>query len=93
MGGYKIELRKQAIDDLNYHAKVGDKATINKINQILVELEIHPYTGTAKPESLKGNLKGYWSRRINHKDRIIYKVIENIITVIVVSALGHYDDK
>jgi toxin YoeB len=93
MGRYQIELRAQAKSDLNFHAKVGNKATISKIEKILKELEIHPFSGTAKPESLKGDLKGYWSRRINQKDRMIYKVEEGIVTVIVVSALGHYFDK
>jgi Txe/YoeB family toxin of Txe-Axe toxin-antitoxin module len=44
MGRYQIELRKQAIDDFRYHAKIGNQATIQKINKILSELEEHPYT-------------------------------------------------
>ncbi|MEC4047822.1 type II toxin-antitoxin system YoeB family toxin [Flavobacterium sp. SUN046] len=44
-----------------------------------------------KPEALKWDLYGYWSRRINHKDRLIYKVENDIVTVYVVSAMGHYE--
>ncbi|WP_323670358.1 Txe/YoeB family addiction module toxin [Psychroflexus montanilacus] len=46
-----------------------------------------------KPEQLKHNLSGYWSRRINKKDRLIYQVVEDIVTVYIISAIGHYDDK
>ena len=52
------------------HFKSGDKSTIKKIEKILKELEINPYSGTGKPEQLKFNLNGYWSRRINMKVRI-----------------------
>ncbi|MBZ9652791.1 Txe/YoeB family addiction module toxin [Psychroflexus sp. CCL10W] len=57
------------------------------------ELKIHTYTGIGKPEQLKHNLSGYWSRRINKKDRLIYQVVEDIVTVYIISAIGHYDDK
>jgi len=53
-------------------------------------LRDHPCTGIGKPEELKYELKGFWSRRINKKDRLIYKVQEDIVTVYVVAALGHY---
>jgi toxin YoeB len=62
-----------------------------KIQKILSELEEHPYTGEGQPEALKYDLTGFWSRRINKKDRIVYKVEEEIVTVLVVSAMGHYE--
>ncbi|WP_396172984.1 type II toxin-antitoxin system YoeB family toxin, partial [Flavobacterium sp.] len=46
-----------------------------------------------KPEQLKYELTGFWARRINQKDRIIYNVEEDIVTVEVISAMGHYGDK
>lgn len=49
----------------------------------------HPFEGTGKPELLKYNLEGYWSRRINREHRIVYEVTEEI--VFVLSAKGHYD--
>jgi toxin YoeB len=93
MAEYQLEFKDQALADLKVHSKVGDKATIGKIDKILDELEKHPYTGTAKPEPLKGDLKGFWSRRINHQDRMIYSVNDKAVTVVIVSAIGHYFDK
>ena len=58
--------------------------------KILNELKEHPYTGTGNPEELKYELSGFWSRRINKKDRLIYEVQEEVVTVFVVSAFGHY---
>ncbi len=52
-----------------------------------------PYNGVGNPEALKNNLLGFWSRRINLKDRIIYSIDDNLVTVTVVSVLGHYYDK
>jgi toxin YoeB len=49
--------------------------------------------GTGHPEPLKHDLSGLWSRHINKKDRIIYKVEEDVVTVFVLSAIGHYLDK
>jgi len=56
-------------------------------------LEEHPFTGTGQPEQLKYELIGLWSRRINQKDRLIYEVNQSVVTVKVISALGHYSDK
>ena len=71
----------------------GNKSTIKKIEKILLELTENPFLGEGQPEELKHNFKGYWSRRINQKDRIIYRVEADIVTVFVVSAMGHYSDK
>ncbi|MFI5138324.1 MAG: Txe/YoeB family addiction module toxin [Sphingobacteriales bacterium] len=66
---------------------------MKKIEKILVELSETPYTGTGNPEALKYELSGFWFRKINQKDRLIYKVEENIVTVFVISAMGHYNQK
>ncbi|MFY7811261.1 MAG: Txe/YoeB family addiction module toxin, partial [Flavobacterium sp.] len=71
--------------------KSGDKKSLKKVNQFLLELEQHPTTGSGNPEQLKHELSGYWSRRINKKDRLIYQIIETEVLVVVVSALGHYE--
>lgn len=92
MGKYSVEIRKQAKEDLATHFKSGNKNSIKKIEIILKELEDHPTIGVGNPEQLKHNLTGYWSRRINQKDRLIYKIEEEVVTVIVVSALGHYEN-
>ncbi len=93
MGKFKVIINLTAEKDLSQHKKAGNKASIKKIFTILNELQEHPYTGEGQPEELKHNLKGLWSRRINNKDRIIYEVKEEIVTVLVVSAMGHYLDK
>lgn len=93
MGKYIVEIQATAEKDLSNHKKAGNKSANLKIIKMLNELSIHPYTGTGKPEQLKYELQGYWSRRINQKDRLIYKVHENIVTVFVLSATGHYSDK
>jgi toxin YoeB len=60
---------------------------------MLLELSETPYLGIGNPEALKWELTGYWSRRINQKDRLIYKVAEKLVIVYVVSASGHYEDQ
>lgn len=93
MGKYIIQYTETAIKDLRKHKKSGNTAVLRKILAIVSELEEHPYTGIGRPEQLKHELTGFWSRRINQKDRIIYSVKEDIITVEVISAMGHYNDK
>ncbi len=93
MGKFRVEIKIEAQKDLKKHFKSGDKSTIKKIEIILKELEIDPYSGTGKPEQLKFNLNGYWSRRINMKDRIVYSINESTVFVQVVSAFGRNSDK
>lgn len=93
MGKYIIELTDIAIKHLRIHKKSGNKSTIKKISLIFKDLENNPYEGVGKPEALKYELKGFWSRRINLKDRLIYSVNENKVIVEVISAIGHYGDK
>ena len=54
---------------------------------------LHPTTGTGQPEMLKHNLEGLYSRRINKKDRLVYAINEEIISVYILSASSHYDEK
>lgn len=93
MGKYIIELTDLAKEHLQKHKKTGNKTTLKKITSIFEELENHTFIGIGKPESLKHNLTGFWSRRINQKDRIIYSVNEEIVLVEIISAIGHYSDK
>lgn len=93
MGKFRIEVTPKAEKDLEKHFKSGNKANIRKIERLFAELSEHPYEGTGQPEELKHELSGYWSRRINQKDRLIYSVSDTVVTVTVVSALGHYSDK
>ena len=93
MGKYRIEINKKAKKDFQKHRKAGNKSVMNKIDEIFNELKEHPYIGIGKPEQLKYSLHGLWSRRINQKDRLIYEVVEDVVTVYIVSAMGHYEDK
>ncbi|MDR0393772.1 MAG: Txe/YoeB family addiction module toxin [Tannerella sp.] len=90
---YTIQFREQFIEDVGAHKKAGQKSIINKIDTLIDELREHPTTGTGKPEPLRGDRKGEWSRRINKEHRLIYEIQEDVITVVLVSAYGHYDDK
>lgn len=92
MAKFRIIVKPTAKKDFAEIIKSGNKALIAKLEKILIELSEHPYSGTGKPELLKYNLGGYWSRRINRKDRLIYEIIEEPdLLVVVVSALGHYE--
>lgn len=66
-----------------------DKKTYQRIVRIIQECRRTPFEGLGKPEPLKGNLKGFWSRRIDDANRLVYAVSDE--SVIIVSLLGHYD--
>ncbi len=59
-----------------------------KIKQLIKEIEKTPFNGTGKPEPLKYELSGYWSRRITQEHRLVYKVENNMVTII--SCKDHY---
>ncbi len=90
---YTIKVQKNARVHLDALFKSGDKGSIKRINQIFEELSEHPETGVGQPEKLKFDLSGFWSRQINRKDRMIYVIEDEIVTVTIVSAKGHYGDK
>ena len=89
---YRIALTPQASEDFNFWKNTNPK-TAGKIKVMLKELQEHPFSGTGKPELLKFQFSGVWSRRINHKDRLIYQVNGDIVTVIVLAMRFHYNDK
>lgn len=90
---YIIEFEPKAVQDIAELKKSGNKASITKIERLLLELREHPTTGTGQVEPLKDNLSGFWSRRIGKFNRMIYTIEEEIVTVTVISAKGHYNDK
>jgi toxin YoeB len=93
MGKYKIAISDRAKKHLSEWKKSGDNSAIRKIERIFIELSKNPFEGVGAPEQLKFNFTNCWSRRIDRKNRIIYKVDEDIVTVFVISAKGHYHDK
>ena len=66
-----------------------DKKNLKRINQLIKEISRDPYVGIGKPEPLKGNLTGFWSRRIDKEHRLVY-VIERE-DIIIISCRGHYE--
>ncbi|WP_040473482.1 Txe/YoeB family addiction module toxin [Lactobacillus gigeriorum] len=65
-----------------------DKKTVKKINELIEDTRRHPFEGKGKPEPLKNVLSGYWSRRINQTDRLVYAVTADSIEII--SCKYHY---
>ena len=65
-----------------------DKKTVKKINDLIKDIKRTPFTGIAYPEALKHNLSGYWSRRINLEDRLVYKVEAN--SLFLLQCRKHY---
>jgi toxin YoeB len=67
-----------------------DKKTLRRINALLKDMERTPFEGIGKPEPLKGGLSGWWSRRIDEANRIVYKV-ENE-QLVILQCGSHYGD-
>lgn len=89
----EIVLLAQAQKDRDYWKKTGNKAIMKRISALLADIKAHPYTGIGKPEALKYELQGKWSRRINSEHRIIYSVNEDAVVVYVLSMRYHYTVK
>lgn len=66
-----------------------DKAILRKINQLIKDIQRQPFTGIGKPEPLKHDLSGYWSRRIDDAHRLVYRVEDDVLTI--AQCRGHYD--
>ena len=66
-----------------------DKKTLKRVNALIKDIERHPFEGIGKPEPLK-HRPGYWSRRIDEQNRIVYNVKEG--QLYIVSCRGHYED-
>ncbi len=77
-----------ADDDLNFWIKSGNKTILKKISQLIRSIQDSPYQGLGKPEGLKHNLTGLWSRRINQEHRLVYEVDNG--KLYIHSAKGHY---
>ncbi|MBO5932814.1 MAG: Txe/YoeB family addiction module toxin [Bacteroidaceae bacterium] len=89
----EIVLLEQAQKDRDYWKESGNKTIMNRITALLKDIVEHPYTGIGKPEPLKYDLAGKWSRRINSEHRLIYSVNEDIVTVYVFAMRYHYSKK
>ena len=87
---YRISIVKKAQDDLAWFRR-NDKASYIKCFDLTRELIESPRTGTGKPERLKYFEKEVYSRRVNHKDRMIYTVYEALKEIDITSFRGHYE--
>ena len=67
-----------------------DRKTLKRINLLIKDISRSPFEGLGKPEPLKGNLTGFWSRRIDEEKRLVYVVEEKVI--ILISCRGHYEN-
>jgi toxin YoeB len=85
----KISFSERAWQDYLYW-QGQDKKVLKRINQLLQDIERNRYVGIGKPEALKGDLSGFWSRRIDEVNRLVYRVSGEFIEVI--QCKGHYDD-
>ena len=87
---YRIVFSMQAKSDWDFWKSSGNTAIMRKIAALLEDVAEHPYTGTGKPEPLKYELSGCWSRRINKEHRLVYRVKERVVEVEVLSICRHY---
>ena len=90
---YFVELDQEAENHLELHIKAGNKILLKRIYRLFTELENHPRIGTGKPHILRYEKKEIWSRRIDDRHRMLYTIVSNKVTVIVISLWGHYGDK
>ena len=68
-----------------------DKKTLRRLNTLIRDMQRSPFEGLGKPEALKGDLSGWWSRRIDDENRIVYRVRDNAL--VIASCRSHYGDK
>ena len=86
----EIILLKKAREDRDYWKQTGNEKIMKRITALLKDIEKHPFSGLGKPEPLKGNLQGKWSRRITEEHRMVYSISSGRIDVYVFSLKGHY---
>jgi len=84
----QITYTPKAKEHLDFWIKTGNKPVLKKIVELTKSINETPYEGIGKPEPLKHELTGYWSRRITIEHRFVYKIDEE--TLIVASLKGHY---
>ena len=89
---YRLDYTEEAKQDMQ-RLKHDEPKAFEKMAGMLAELMQHPKVGTGHPEPLKGHPEGRWSRRINKKHRLIYRIFEDKVLVLVLSTYGHYGDK
>ena len=79
MGKYTVTISYEGKKQLAKQYKSGDKILIRRIERVFVELSEHPLSGVGKPEQLKYEFSGLWSRRLDEKNRLVYQVTEKLL--------------
>jgi len=92
MSKYTVDIKEQAQYDLKRLLKDEPKVYLKAL-KLIGELYEHPKTGLGRPEPLKGKPEGRWSREITKKHRLVYRIYETEVVVLVLAAYGHYEDK
>jgi toxin YoeB len=87
----EVVYKEKALLDIKHWKKSGNLTVQQKISKLIDDIQLHPNKGLGKPEALKYELAGLWSREIDKKNRLIYEIEDNRIHII--SMLGHYYDK
>lgn len=85
----RLEFREQAFEDLQYWVQMNPKVA-KRLLRLIEETKRDPLGGAGKPEPLRGELSGWWSKRIDQEHRLIYRVDGD--SLIVAQAKGHSDD-
>lgn len=84
----KLQLESKAFQDIQFWL-ANDRRLLQKIMKLMQEAQRTPFEGTGKPEALRGDLSGFWSRRIDQEHRMVYEVTDELL--IVHSLHGHYE--
>jgi len=85
---HKIWFDEALIDYIYWQTQ--DKKTLKRINNLIKDTERNPFEGIGKPEPLKGDLSGFWSRRIDDTNRFVYRINNDKLEIL--SCRGHYED-
>lgn len=83
------QLAPQFLEDLEYWTRTDRKVAL-KVHKMMKEILRDPFQGTGQPEPLRGNLSGYWSRRVTKPDRLVYGIHKGFVSFI--QCRGHYND-
>jgi toxin YoeB len=85
----RLEFKPQAFEDLQFWVHTNPKLA-RRLLRLIEETSRDPFGGVGKPEPLRGELSGWWSRRIDQEHRLVYRVEDE--RLIIAQARGHYDD-
>lgn len=86
----KLSFNSQAQENIQ-DLLISEHKLVKKIFNLIADIQKHPFDGIGKPEALKNNYSGYWSRRITDKHRLVYQVNDD--EIVVIACKDHYDDK